>query len=153
MKILFVIDILDTHNNGTSISAQRFAKELERRGHEVRVLCANPQETDEKGVALPVEVTGKYNVPEFIVPLFNSLIKKHGFAYGDFLPRSRPIIREAVEWADVVHSYFPFPLDMVASNYAETQHRGIPCPARKHNDVIALWESAMGTKYDLPAFP
>jgi glycosyltransferase involved in cell wall biosynthesis len=118
MKILFVIDILDTHNNGTSISAQRFAKELERCGHEVRVLCANPQETDEKGVALPVEVTGKYNVPEFIVPLFDSLIKKHGFAYGDFLPRSRPIIREAVEWADVVHSYFPFPLDIVASNYA-----------------------------------
>ena len=118
MKILFVIDILDTHNNGTSISAQRFAKELERRGHEVRVLCANPQETDEKGVALPVEVTGKYNVPEFIVPLFDSLIKKHGFAYGDFLPRSRPIIREAVEWADVVHTFFPFPLDIVASNYA-----------------------------------
>lgn len=118
MKILFVIDILDTHNNGTSISAQRFAKELERCGHEVRVLCANPQETDEKGVALPVEVTGKYNVPEFIVPLFDSLIKKHGFAYGDFLPKSRPIIHEAVEWADVVHTFFPFPLDMVASRYA-----------------------------------
>ena len=118
MKILFVIDILDTHNNGTSISAQRFAKELRQRGHEVRVLCANPQETDEKGEALPVEVTGKYSVPEFIVPLFDSIIKKHGFAYGDFLPRSRPIIHEAVEWADVVHTFFPFPLEIVASSYA-----------------------------------
>ena len=118
MKILFVIDIIDTHNNGTSISAQRFASELKRRGHEVRVLCANPQETDENGEALPVEVTGRYNVKELIVPIFDPLIKKHGFAYGDFLPRSRPIIREAVEWADVVHSYFPFPLDIVASNYA-----------------------------------
>lgn len=118
MKILFVIDILDTHNNGTSISAQRFANELERRGHEVRILCADPKETDEKGVALPVEVTGKYIVPEFIIPLFNPLIKKHGFTFGDARSKSRPVIREAVEWADVVHSFLPFPLDIVASNYA-----------------------------------
>ena len=118
MKILFVIDILETHNSGTSISAQRFASELKRRGHEVRILCADPPETDENGVALPVEVTGKYIVPEYVIPLFNPLAKKHGFAYGDFLPRSRPIIREAVEWADVVHTFFPFPFDIVASNYA-----------------------------------
>ena len=118
MKILFVIDILDTNNNGTSISAQRFARELKRRGHEVRILCADPQEKDENGVALPVEVTGKYIVPEFIIPLFDPLVKKHGFAYGDFLPRSKPVIHEAVEWADVVHTFFPFPFDMVASKYA-----------------------------------
>ena len=118
MKILFALDTYDTNNNGTSISAQRFANELERRGHEVRILCADPKETDEKGVALPVEVTGKYIVPEFIIPLFNPLIKKHGFTFGDARSKSRPVIREAVEWADVVHSFLPFPLDIVASNYA-----------------------------------
>ena len=119
MRILFVIDILDSNNNGTSISAQRFASELKRRGHEVRILCADPQETDENGVALPVEVTGKYIVPELIIPLFDPLVKKHGFAYGSFMSKSRHIIREAVEWADVVHTFFPFPFDMVASRYAE----------------------------------
>ena len=118
MKILFALDTYDTNNNGTSISAQRFSRELERRGHEVRILCADPKETDEKGVALPVEVTGKYIVPEFIIPLFNPLIKKHGFTFGDARSKSRPVIREAVEWADVVHSFLPFPLDIVASNYA-----------------------------------
>ena len=35
MKILFVIDSFYTTNNGTSISAQRFAGELRKRGHEV----------------------------------------------------------------------------------------------------------------------
>ena len=35
MRILFVIDTYDTNNNGTSISAQRFAEELRRCGHEV----------------------------------------------------------------------------------------------------------------------
>ena len=33
MKILFVIDTYYTNNNGTSISAQRFASELRKRGH------------------------------------------------------------------------------------------------------------------------
>lgn len=32
MKILFVIDTYYTNNNGTSISAQRFASELRKRG-------------------------------------------------------------------------------------------------------------------------
>ena len=118
MKILFVIDTIDTNNNGTSISAHRFADELRRRGHEVRILCADPQETDANGVALSVEVTGKYIVKEFVIPFFDPLVKKHGFTYGDFLPRSRAVIHEAVEWADVVHTFFPFPLDMVASSYA-----------------------------------
>lgn len=40
MKILFVIDTYDTNNNGTSISAQRFAAELRRRGHEVKILTS-----------------------------------------------------------------------------------------------------------------
>ena len=41
MRILFVIDTYDTNNNGTSISAQRFAAELRRRGHDVRRSAGN----------------------------------------------------------------------------------------------------------------
>ena len=40
MRILFVIDTYDTNNNGTSISAQRFAAELRQRGHEVKILTS-----------------------------------------------------------------------------------------------------------------
>ena len=139
MKILFVIDTLDTNNNGTSISAQRFARELKRRGHEVRILCADPQETDEKGVALPVEVTGKYIVPEYKVPLFNPLVKKHGFTFGDALSKSRPVIREAVEWADIVHSFMPFALEMVTSSYAAKI--GKPNTGAFHIQPENLWSS------------
>ena len=139
MKILFVIDTYDTNNNGTSISAQRFAGELRRRGHEVRILCADPQETDEKGVALPVEVTGKYIVSEYKVPLFNPLIKKHGFTFGDVLSKSKPVIREAVEWADIVHSFMPFALEMVASSYAAKI--GKPNTGAFHIQPENLWSS------------
>ena len=139
MKILFVIDTYDTNNNGTSISAQRFADELRRRGHEVRILCADPQETDENGVVLPVEVTGKYIVSEYKVPLFNPLIKKHGFTFGDILSKSRHIIHEAVEWADIVHSFMPFALEMAASNYAEKI--GKPNTGAFHIQPENLWSS------------
>ena len=36
MKILLVMDQFDTANNGTTVSAQRFAQALQRRGNEVR---------------------------------------------------------------------------------------------------------------------
>ena len=139
MKILFVIDTYDTNNNGTSISAQRFAGELRRRGHEVRILCADSRETDEKGVALPVEVTGKYIVSEYKVPLFNPLIKKHGFTFGDILSTSRPTIRRAVEWADIVHSFMPFALEMMASSYAAKI--GKPNTGAFHIQPENLWSS------------
>jgi len=139
MKILFVIDTYDTNNNGTSISAQRFAGELKRRGHEVRILCADPLETDENGVPLPVEVTGKYIVTEYKVPLFNPLVKKHGFTFGDVLSKSRPVIHEAVEWADIVHSFMPFALEMVASSYAAKI--GKPNTGAFHIQPENLWSS------------
>ena len=37
MKILLVMDQFDTANNGTTVSAQRFAQALQQRGNEVRV--------------------------------------------------------------------------------------------------------------------
>ena len=36
MKILLVVDQFDSDNNGTTISARRFAEELKRHGNEVK---------------------------------------------------------------------------------------------------------------------
>lgn len=139
MRILFVIDTYDTNNNGTSISAQRFAEELRRRGHEVRILCADPQETDTEGNPLPVEITQKYLVKEFYTPIFNPLIKKHGFTFGTIFKESRRVIHEAVQWADIVHSFMPFGLEMYASKYAEKI--GKPNTGAFHIQPENLWSS------------
>ena len=139
MKILFVIDTYETYNNGTSISAQRFAAELRRRGHEVRILCADLPKTDADKHPLPVEETNIYNVKEFYVPLFNPLIKKHGFSFGDIFSVSNPVIRNAVEWADVVHSFMPFGLEMYASSLAEKA--GKPNTGAFHIQPENLWSS------------
>ena len=116
MKILFVIDAYFTHNNGTSISAQRFADELRQRGHEVRVLtaCDEPKENI-------------YAMPELIIPFFQGIIRKHGFQYAQW---RKKLIQEAVEWADIIHCYMPFILEAKAKKVADKM--GKPSTAAFH---------------------
>ena len=74
MKILFALDTYWTNNNGTSISAQRFAEVLRRHGHEVRILATDERYPDETGLKDDL-----YLLPEVHVHPFDSLIHKHGF--------------------------------------------------------------------------
>ena len=48
MKILIVIDQFDNSNNGTTISARRFAKGLQDAGHEVFVASTGTQKDEYK---------------------------------------------------------------------------------------------------------
>lgn len=48
MKILLVIDQFDNSNNGTTISARRFAKGLQEAGHEVYVVSTGNNENEYK---------------------------------------------------------------------------------------------------------
>ena len=119
MKILFVIDTYDTSNNGTSISAQRFAAELRRRGHEVMILT-----TGEPG-------EHRFNIPDFHMPIFQPLMDKHDFNFAKFWGESAlATIKEAVAWSDIVHCFLPFVMDMTALRYA--QRIGKPCTGAFH---------------------
>ena len=104
MKILFVIDSFYTTNNGTSNSAQRFAGELRKRGHEVRVLCWDT----------PMDAQGDFTIPKFHLPIFQSLCDKHdfSFAYAD-----KNIVHAACDWADIVHVFVPFGIEKEAIDY------------------------------------
>ncbi len=107
-KILLVIDTYDTNNNGTSISAQRFAAVLRKHGNEVKILTTGEPAPD------------KFVLKEFKVPLFNDLIHSQGFQFGQI---DNAIIREAVAWADVVHCMMPFGLEMAAKRIADEMHK------------------------------
>lgn len=108
MKILLVIDTYDTTNNGTSISAQRFAAVLREHGNEVRILTTGEPAPD------------KFVLKEFKVPLFNDLIHSHGFQFAQV---DLDIIREAVEWADIVHCMMPFALETATKLIADQMHK------------------------------
>ena len=99
MKILFVIDTYDTNNNGTSISAQRFAAELRNRGHEVKILTSGEPGDD------------RFALPTYRMPIFQPLMDKHNFK---FAYNEKKTIHEAVEWADIIHCFLPFAIEIEA---------------------------------------
>ena len=104
-KILFIIDSFYTTNNGTSISAQRYAAELRRRGHEVKALCWDCPADRE---------SGDFHIAKFHMPVFQPLMDKHdfSFAYND-----KDLVHAACDWADVVHIFVPFGISWEAIEY------------------------------------
>lgn len=108
MRILLVIDTYDTNNNGTSISAQRFATVLREHGNEVKILTTGEPASD------------KFVLKEFKMLIFNDLIHSHGFQFAKV---DLDIIREAVEWAEVVHCMMPFALEAATKLIADQMHK------------------------------
>ena len=118
MKILFVIDSLYTSNNGTSISAQRFAAELRKRGHQVRALCGDsPKTTQDNAIT-----DGDFCTGIFHFPIFQPLCEKHDFYYANV---SKSVIRYACQWADVVHVYTPFFLSNAVITYCQAINKPV----------------------------
>ncbi len=115
MKILLVIDQFDHGNNGTTISAQRFARTLQQHGNEVRVISTGEEEE------------GKYAVREWRIPIFDGLIKSQGMM---FARPNKTTLRTAMEWADVVHFLMPFALSIEGERVARELHK--PCTAAFH---------------------
>ena len=115
MKILLIIDQFDNDNNGTTISARRFADTLRRHGNEIRVVCTGEDRED------------KYAVREFRVPIFDGLIKSQGMC---FARPNKTTLEEAIRWAEVVHFLMPFPLSIEGEKVAV--QLGVPHTAAFH---------------------
>ena len=116
MRLLIVIDQFDSGNNGTTISAQRFAHALQARGHEVRVAAAGSPSKD------------KYALPTVhFLPLADHIIRSQGMQFA--LPKTS-LLEEAIAWADLVHFMMPFALSRAGLKLARKQNK--PCTAAFH---------------------
>ena len=116
MKILLVIDQFDQGNNGTTISARRFAQALAADGNEVRVAAAGKP------------ARGKYPMPEIhFLPVADSIIRSQGMV---FAKPNRSVLEQAIAWADVVHFMMPFALSRVGLRIAKEM--GKPVTAAFH---------------------
>ncbi len=93
MKILLVVNEFYAKTNGLSISTQRFCDEFIRLGAEVRVLSGKSY--------------GKtyYSLEKKEIHPFEGLIEKQGYVFAKV---NKKTIKEACEWADVVHLEEPF---------------------------------------------
>lgn len=105
MKIVLVIDQFDDANNGTTISAQRFARALMAHGNQVRVIaCGKPADY-------------KYAVRQMrFLPVVEHLITSQGMRLA--VP-NRHVFEKAAAWADVVHFMMPSPLGIMGLRHVE----------------------------------
>ncbi len=95
MKILIVIDQFDNSNNGTTISARRFAKGLQDAGHEVYVVSTGDKKDEYK-----------FNLKELpLPPGISHIIKSQGMSFA--IPNTE-ILEKAISSVDIVHFYMPF---------------------------------------------
>ena len=105
MKILIVIDQFDDANNGTTISAKRFAEGLKSLGLEVSIVSTGRK------------AKNKYVVKKMPLPIgISKIIKSQGMTFA--LP-NKEVLKEAISKADVVHFYMPFLLSKKGLKIAE----------------------------------
>lgn len=131
MKILIVMDQFDDSNNGTTISARRFAEGLEKNGHEVSVIGVG-KSTDKK--------SGLKAVP--MGPIVSHFVKTQGMAFA--IP-NEAIIKQAVSSVDIVHFYTPFWLSSATLKIVEELN--IPHTAAFHVQPENITYSiGLGTK-------
>lgn len=114
MTIVIVIDTLQL-NNGTTMTAYRFANMLRTHGHTVRFVSTGSAEAD------------KFTVPERYCPVVTPIARKQGII---FARSDKNVFRRAFEGADVVHLMMPFPFEHNAMKVA--REMGIPCSTAFH---------------------
>ena len=115
MKIVLVVDQFDHSNNGTTITARRFAEQLRRRGHTVTVLAAGEPEP------------GKIAVPTHTIPFFQWLVDAQGMCFAKPVDEA---YYQAFKDADIVHFYMPFRFCRRGESIARQMH--IPTLAAFH---------------------
>ncbi len=100
MKILYVVNNFYVKGNGLSASAQRTVKYLREAGLDVKVLSGDDPQSTEKP---------DFMLPTWKVPIFNELVRTQGYS---FAASDKAVIRQALQWADIVHIEEPFLLQM-----------------------------------------
>ena len=110
MKILFALECANQPTNGTTASCIRFAKELEKKGHEVTIIGCD-------------RIVGEtyhryYGLPKYYFPVTDPLIIKGGFLVCKLIYET---LYEAIKGQDVVHVFLPFKLGNVCRLIAQEQ--------------------------------
>lgn len=120
MEITLVIDQYVGNdgkvNNGTTMTALRFAQKLKEHGHKVKVVTATPN--DDENI---------FVVPKLTIPLFQWIMDAQGMS---FARADKKTIEEAFKGSDIVHFLMPFRLQKKGKEIADKM--GIATTAAFH---------------------
>ena len=118
MNITIVCDVLGEANNGTSLAAYNLINTLAEKGHNVKVVCPDPDKMGRQGY---------YILRTLNVGPLNGYLQKNGvsLARGD-----KTVIYQACKDADIVHGLVPFSASKKALKFCHKN--GIPFTAGFH---------------------
>ena len=105
--------------NGLSAAILNTKERLRARGVDARIMTSVPQDAEEG--------QPDFTLKHFHFPLFEPVIRANGFRYAQI---SHKRLREAIDWADIVHLEENMLLEAVAVRLA--QKMGKPCVASFH---------------------
>ena len=124
MIITLVIDTFNINNNGTTMSATRFAPRSSREGTRCAwSRAAKPDDAPGQGSEGPE----MFYVPELLMPIASWLAHRQNTL---FAKPDREVLTAAIKGADVVHIYQPWPLGRAAERVA--RQLGVPAIAAFH---------------------
>jgi len=115
LRIVLVVDMFDQVNNGTTMTARRFAEMLKRRGHQVRVVAIGESGKD------------MFGVPEATYRFITKISHKNGFC---FATPDEKVFRKAFKGADIIHFLLPLPFERKGAKIARQMK--IPISAAFH---------------------
>lgn len=119
MKVLIVCNNVYIRGNGISSAVSTLRNKLINEGVDVRLLaCENPEENG---------MQPDYALPHFVFPIFEPIIESNGYRYPKL---DKKKIREAVDWANVIHLMEGFPLEGATMKIARKM--GKPCVGTYH---------------------
>ncbi len=144
MKIAVICDVLGQENNGTTIAAMNLIRSLRKKGHTVRVVCADPSRADSPDF---------YIVPKFNFGPFNHYVEKNGVSPARV---DHHILESAIADADIIHVMLPFGLGKAAAIYASTHHipltAGFHCQAENLTGHLLLKDFNFGNQITYKVF-
>ena len=108
MKLLFALECANQPTNGTTASCIRFAKELEKKGHEVTIVGCDR--------IIGEKYHRYYGLPKYHFPFADKAIVKDGFLLCRLIYDT---LYEAIDGQDVVHTFLPFKLSNMCRLIAE----------------------------------
>lgn len=128
MKILFVVNGFYADGNGLSASARRTVDELRKLGVEIRILSMVNSNQDGPQPDYQLRATH--------LPVFQKLVERQGYCFAH---ADRNVIRQALEWADLIHIEEPFWLQVIVCRIAKKMH--VPCVGTYHLHPENLFSS------------
>lgn len=102
MKITIVCDVLGVENNGTTIASMNLIRAMEKRGHEVTIVCSDEDKKGREGYVI---------MPKLNLGPINSYVKKNGVSLSR---TNKKILEPVIMNSDIVHIMIPFMLGSAA---------------------------------------